>query len=262
MSQVFFKRSEKAFYANEMGQACFRMIVDCHEGFKTHEAVVCWDFPMSTLTLDGDIPAPEFFSEFFRDAIRDWELAFFTIFTAGVYAPEIEVEGADEARVAWAAAARAYIVQLEGEKTNKELDELLGHVHEGDAEEAEDVEEDGMHELTVAVQWVKRNEDGRQGLLLAQFPPVDSLKDVWVQDGEQWTAATVRGSHTIPVHIGVDPEHWAWREALRWIKDWSAKHGDKTFLVHFSCDKTCMFVHDMVDSRLAVGFNLAGGTHE
>lgn len=252
----YFTRSEKEFYANEKGQACFRMVVDCHEGSKLHEAVVCWDFALGTLTLDGEIPEPEFFSEVFRDAMGDRELAFFALFAAGVYAPDVEVESVDDARIAWAAAARAYLLELDAEKTNKELEGLFGDWDDEVVEKEEVKEEDSAREITVAVQWVKRNEDGREGLLLAQFPPDDALKDVWVPEGETWTAATVRGSHTIPVHIGLDPGHWAWGKALTWIKDWSAKHGDKTFLVSLLSDgKTCLIVRDLIDTSLGVGFD-------
>ena len=246
----YFTRSEKEFYANERGQACFRMVVDCHEGSKIHESVVCWDFAMGTLTLDGDIPEPEFFSEFFRDAIVDRELAFFALFAAGVFAPDIKVEGADDARIAWASAARAFLLELEGEKMTRELENIFAS---GDGEE---VDEKHVHEVTFAAQWVRNNHDARQGILLAQFPPVDGVKDVWTEDAEGWTAATVRGSHTIPAHIGVDPNSRAWQSALDTLKKWAAEHGENPFIVHAENDGDYLALEDIADARLYAEFEL------
>lgn len=46
---------------------------------------------------------------------------------------------------------------------------------------------------------------------MTQFPPEDSLRDVWVKEDSKWIVASVRGSHTISTHIGIDSLADAWQ---------------------------------------------------
>ena len=58
---------------------------------------------------------------------------------------------------------------------------------------------------------------------MAQFPPEDSLRDVWVKEDSKWIVASVRGSHTISTHIGIDSLADAWQYGLGMLKRWCAR---------------------------------------
>lgn len=250
MSDTYFKRTDKEFYVNAKEQACYRMTAEFIESDHTHTEVVKWDFPLSTISLDGDIPPPVYESDFYRAALVDEGEAFFALYAIGVYAPDEQVDGM-ETRIAWATEARAFVVDLEGEKLKQELTDAFAS---GDYDDGPD--ESDIHDVELAVQWVKSNHDNRQGLMLAQFPPTDELKDIWVKDGGKWTAATVRGSHTIPVHIGIDPDCDAWQHALDTLKKWDEAHGSEPFFVHLENDGEFLALEDNNDARLYEDFEL------
>ena len=265
MSKFTFKRTEKKFYVNERGQACFRMTVSAKYAGSEVERAVWWDFPLSTLALDGEgIGGPAIESagmdllvrfdrrerESLKNVVDALQEAFFALFAVGIFAYGVPIENADDAKVAWAAEARAFLLELEGEKIAESLENIFAS---GDGEE---VDEEHVHEVTFAAQWVRNNNDARQGILLAQFPQVDGVKDVWTEDAEGWMAATVRGSHTIPAHIGVDPNSRAWQSALDTMKKWAAEHGENPFVVHAENDGDYLALDDIADARLYAEFEL------
>ncbi len=251
MSQVVFRRVEKAFYVGEKGEARFMMLVGAEYAGKVAKTAICWDFELSTGTLDGEIGGAIIYDGL-MDLLQayshaeDAEVqpildglpgAFFPLFAVGTYAPGVPVDGGDAAKVAWAAEARNFVSDLAMEGMEEELAELRAS---GDVE--------GVDEEEVrAVQFLVQS--GGDMLKLSQFPPEDLLQEVWRKSGDGWRVVEW-SSHTLAAHIGLVHDSPEWMEMLDTLKSWAVKHGGNPFVVHAENDGDFLAFDDIADARL------------
>ena len=250
MSQIIFKRAEKVFYVGENGEARFLMLVGAEYAGKEAKTAICWDFELTTETLDGEIGGAIIYNGFMdllqvyshaEDAaiqpfIDGLTGAFFPLFAVGTYAPGEPVDG-DAAKVAWAAEARKFVSELATEGMEEELAELRAS---GDVEE---IDEEGIRAVQFLVQ------SGGDMIKLSQFPPVDFLHEVWRKTGDGWKVIEWT-SHTLAAHIGLVHDSPEWAKLLDTLKVWAAKHGGNPFVVHAENDGDFLAFDDIADARL------------
>ena len=239
MSQIIFKRAEKVFYVGENGEARFLMLVGAEYAGKEAKTAICWDFELTTETLDGEIGGPIIYNGFMdllqvyshaEDAevqpILDGLLqgAFFALYAVGTYVHGVPVDGGDAAKIAWAQDARKFVSELA----------TAG---------MEEVDEEGIRAVQFLVQ------SGGDLLKLSQFPPVDFLHEVWRKTGDGWKVIEWT-SHTLAAHIGLVHDSPEWGKMLDTLKVWAAKHGGNPFVVHAENDGDFLAFDDIADARL------------
>lgn len=250
MNQIVYRRVEKAFYVGELGEARFMMLVGAEYAGKEAKTAICWDFELSTGTLDGEIGGAIIYNGFMdllqvyshaEDAaiqpfIDGLTGAFFPLFAVGTYAPGEPVDS-DAAKVAWAAEARKFVSELATVGMEEELAELRAS---GDVEEVDEAR-------IRAVQFLVQS--GGDLLKLSQFPPEDLLQEVWRKTGDGWRIVEW-SSHTLAAHIGLVRDSSKWKRMLDTLKVWAAKHGGNPFVVHAENDGDFLAFDDIADARL------------